>query len=1091
MSDPSPVAVDFDPFALGEITQSVPLTAPQREIWAAVLLGGEAANLAYNEANSVSLHGPLDVGALSSALTTLVARHDMLRATFAANGSATLIAEHGALALEQIDLRREHDPESAYRALTTRAVATPFDLVRGPLCRLTLVQLGADHHCLLWVAHHLVVDGWSYGTLLHELGRLYDGALGGLCELDSPESYADYAREREASASTAQQSLAYWMSVYEGEVPALELPLDHTRPDLRTYRAARVDHELPAELITALRTLAKAQRTSLLQVLLSTFQTLLARLTRQWDVVVGLSAAGQASAGRPGLVGHAVSYLPLRAQLHADMPFTELLTQTKHRVGEALDHQDVTFGTLLQHLSLPRDPSRVPLCPVSFNLETGYRQSGFSGLTVSARSVPRCNEAFELFVNVVDQGTTLLLETQLNLDLFAPQAVQQWLLSFETLLRGVVSAPSTTLSALPLLSDAQREHILRTCSDTACEVPFTALHHFFEQRVDRDPTRTAALFEGTSVSYAELEWRSNQLASALIARGAAPEAIVGVCLPRSLDMVVALLGVLKAGAAYLPLDPTYPAERLSHMCRDAGVSLVVSCSSTVEALSHARDVSTVLLDVHRDELARQPNTRPNIGTRPEQLAYVLYTSGSTGKPKAVLVEHRNVANFLAGMAQQLDLATPGGWLCATSIGFDISVLEIFGALAHGFTLILHSDESEPAYALAELLTLPEVTHFQCTPSQARLLLAEPRACRALGSLHELLVGGEALPVDLARELRSLLSNGRLFNMYGPTETTIWSTVHPVEEAEGSVPIGRPIANTQLYILDDRGELCARGVVGELHIGGAGVSRGYHLRPELTSERFLRNPFVGGSATTPARMYKTGDLVRQRLDGELVFVCRNDQQVKLRGYRIELGEIELALRSHPELDEAVVVARAERGRDVRLVAYLVASAQPTIPELKTFLTRAGLPEYMLPQTFVLLSELPRTPNGKLDRNALPVPEQDRSLGTGSYSAPQGELEQKVADAWSIVLGLARVGRHENFFDLGGHSLLVVRLAEELAHRIGRTVAIPDLFRFPTVHSFAASLPSGSASPSGIVSQAEGEKRGSERRDWQRRVTGRRG
>jgi amino acid adenylation domain-containing protein len=697
---------------------------------------------------------------------------------------------------------------------------------------------------------------------------------------------------------------------------------------------------------------------------------------------------------------------------------------------------------------------------------------------VVVHNVPRAFEVFEIFANVVDRKQHIVIEAQFNRDLFDAETMHDWFSSYEALLQGVVKDAQRPLHDLPVLTPELSRRLLVEWNATETVYEQNTLHGFFEKQVSANPTRSALTFEGATLTYAELESRANRLAHALAARGVGPEQIVGVCVRRSSDMVVAQLAVLKAGAAYLPLDPTYPAERIAYMLEDSGAKYVVSRSADIGALGTLGDkVLPVFLD--KEPLDQQSDARLAVEVGARNIAYVIYTSGSTGKPKGVLVEHGNFANFLAGMDTRLSLASPGVWLNATSIGFDISLLEIFGSLARGFSVVVHSDESPAEFSLPALLSRG-VTHFQCTPSQATLLLGDSQGRAALGKLRELLLGGEAMPVDLAKQLLAVLQGGRLINMYGPTETTIWSTTQAVEDPQGSIPIGKPIANTRIYILDERGQPVPRGAIGELLIGGDGVTRGYHQRPELTESRFVADPFVAG-----ARMYKTGDLARLRADGAVEFLGRNDHQVKLRGYRIELGEIEVALRTHPAVREAAVIAREDRPGDKRLVAYLVAQGDPTVGELRTFLTQAGLPEYMLPQAFVPLAKLPTTPNGKLDRRALPAPAQDSTLGVGAYVAPEGELEQNVAASWCAVLGVRRVGAEDNFFDLGGHSLLVVKLGEEIARRTGKQLAVPDLFRFPTVKSLANYLRVGSVTNTGSA------QRGNERAAAARRTSGRRG
>ncbi|MET0344164.1 MAG: amino acid adenylation domain-containing protein [Polyangiales bacterium] len=1056
--------VDFDPFAQGEIARTAPITPQQRELWSAIQLGGDAANCAYNEAVGVRLVGALDRAALGRALAALVARHDALRSVIASDGSALIVHAQGALVPAEVDFRTEVDPEGAFRALAAREVSTPFDLSTGPLGRAQLAQLADDTFVLLLVFHHIVCDGWSFGVLLGELGALYGAEHTGTpVKLAAAPSYADYAETARASARApeAQRALSFWLSQYQDELPVLDLPTDRPRPALRGYRAGRIDHDLGSELVVELRGLAKQHGASMFQLLLTGFQTLLARVTGQWDVVVGLPTAGQAHYGQLGLVGHAVNYLPLRAPLAPHHALREALAQTKRLMNVALEHQEVTFGTLLENLPIARDPSRIPLAPVCFNLETAAPDQGFAGLDARIVSIPRTFEAFELFANLVDHKQSVKVELQYNAALFDAETVRGWLQSYEVLLRALVVAQQEPLSKLPVLSRSARE-ALDTLNQTA--TPFereAPLASFIERAVDATPDVDALVFGAERLSYRALDVRANQLAHLLRARGVRPDDIVGVCVRRSIDTVVAQLAVLKAGGAYLPLDPDNPSERLRHMLDDADARLVVTRADSVDVLGDVRG-ETLLLDALEAELAAQPATRPTHVTQGRHLAYVIYTSGSTGKPKGVLVTHKNFANFLTAMDRALPLSQGGRWLFATSVGFDISLLEIFGTLARGFTVVVHG-EGEPT-DLPKLITDQAITHFQCTPSQARIQLASAEGRAAFGRLTTLVLGGEALAADLAQSLLDLLTGGRLFNGYGPTETTIYSTMYEVTHVDGSVPIGRPVANTLAYVLDAHGEPCPRGSIGELFIGGAGVTRGYHELPELTAERFVRDPFVREQG---ARMYRTGDLVRQRAGGELEYLGRNDHQVKVRGYRIELGEIEVALRAHPAVREAVVIAREDRPGDQRLVAYLVCDGAPTVPALRAHLTEVGLPDYMLPSAFVTLPKLPSTASGKVDRRALPPPEGEQSLRIGEHVAPRTDTEAQLAALWQEVLGVGSVSIRDGFFDLGGHSVLAVRLASRVSESFGINVPVSRLFQALDIEQLAAfvdaSLLGATASP----------------------------
>jgi amino acid adenylation domain-containing protein len=637
---------------------------------------------------------------------------------------------------------------------------------------------------------------------------------------------------------------------------------------------------------------------------------------------------------------------------------------------------------------------------------------------------------------------------------------------FATFVREAARAPGRALSAVPLLGQDELRRLLVDWNDT--EVAYErerCLHELIEAQVDRTPNDVAAIFEGESLSYGELDARANEVAHRLGALGVGPETLVGIYVERSLAMLVGLLGILKAGGAYVPLDPEYPSERLAFMLEDAGVGVLVTQERMRDRLPAHRAHVLCVEEAAPSTDARVTHGRPRSGVGAENLAYVIYTSGSTGRPKGVMVEHGNVANFFAGMDSDMGGDERGTWLAVTSISFDISVLELFWPLTRGFRVVIQgSDDHSLAaaarnagegYSVAEQIVRHNVTHMQCTPSLARMLAMTPETLETLRPLRRLLVGGEALPVALAGQLVGAVS-GQVRNMYGPTETTIWSTTYALDGVGGSVPIGRPIANTQLYVLDANLQPVPGGVPGELFIGGDGVVRGYLNRPELTRERFVPDQFRDAPG---ARLYRTGDLVRYKPCANVEFLGRLDHQVKIRGFRIELGEIETALGRHAAVREAVVTVRADEPGEDYLVAYVVANygQAAKVNELRGYL-REKLPEYMVPSAFIALDALPLTPNGKIDRKALPAPDQARRELETAYLAPQDDAEKTIAGIWQEVLRLEKVGTHDNFFDLGGNSLLMAQVNNKLRRALERDVSLVDLFRFPTIHALAKALKS---------------------------------
>lgn len=1056
LANGSDTAVDYDPFADGPLARVAPTTEPQREVWLADQLGRDA-SLAYNESISLHFRGALDAGALHEALRGLVARHDILRANFGPDGRTLCVNDERSTELPLIDLSALEGAARAERvaAHARSVVEEPFDLDHGELLRAQLLKLAADEHLLVLTAHHIVCDGWSWWVIVRELGTLYSQALGQpIAPLPAAESFADYAlaEAEHPQGTTYKSDEAYWIRRFADGGPILDLPTDHPRPSRRTFPSVREDHLLDNELVAAVRRLGARQGASLFATLLASFAGLLSRLTAQNDVVVGIPAAGQSVDGHDHLVGHCVNLLPLRFELDHAQPFEQALGQAQGSLLDAIEHQRYTFGTLLKKLPLQRDPARLPLCSVMFNIDQAMDQesTGFHGLGMRLITNPRLYENFELFVNAVQVQGGMRLECQYNTDLFDNSTIRRWLAAYETLLREAVARPDLPFGRLSVVSDTAREelHALQPAP-----VPFDRecrMHEFFERQCDRTPERVAVEFDGAHIGYADLEARANRIAHLLRARGVRRGSLVGLVLDRGIDMLAGLLAVLKAGAGYVPLDPNFPAERLSYMAGDAGLAALVTTSKHAGHFD-LRGRPVLALDTLQDELSALPATR--IGrdedtAQPESVAYVIYTSGSTGRPKGVQVPHRAVSNFLASMAKEPGLGADDRLVAVTTLSFDIAVLELLLPLSVGARVVL-ADRVTAAdgVALKALIASSGATVMQATPASWRLLLDADWQGDAN---FKILCGGEALPQDLAGQL--LQRCGSLWNVYGPTETTVWSTCSRVVSPD-DIHIGRPIDNTQVWILDPRGELCPLGVPGEIWIGGDGVTLGYLNRPELTSERFVTDPF---SATPGALLYRTGDRGRWRPGGVLEHQGRLDFQVKVRGYRIELGEIEALLAAHPQVARTVVVAREDRPGDVRLVAYVVAGdaalqAGEGEAQLASYL-RGSLPDYMIPQHILFLDAIPLLPNGKIDRKSLPAPDLTVKLA-GERTAPRNALERTIAEAMAKVLGVAEVGVDDDFFSLGGHSLLAAQLTSRINKELGIALSLRALFDGPTVARLA--------------------------------------
>jgi amino acid adenylation domain-containing protein len=1041
--------------------REAPSTEPQREVWLAAGLGPEA-SLAYNESVSLHLRGELDVGALRVAVRALPVRHDALRATFGPDGTTIRAGGDPDLDVPLRDLGglapAARDEELA--AITARHVTEPFDLERGPLVRAELVRLAPDHHVLVFTGHHIVLDGWSYWVIVKDLAAHYGLATGSrTAPLADAPSFLDYAAATAArhDAPEVAANERWWIAQFADGVPTLDLPTDRARPAMRTTRAGREDYVLPADLVAQVKKTGAASGASLFATLLAGFDALLYRLTGQTDLVVGVPAAGQNADGLEGLVGHAVNMLPLRCKLARTDKFSDHVARARVTMLDAYDHQDVTFGRVLQVLPIARDASRLPLISVIFNIDQALTGEALSlpGVALELASNARVHETFELFVNAVDGGAAgMRLECQYNSDLFDAGTVRRWLAAFEVLLRGAVADPSATLGKLPIVPEADRR-ALAAWNRTEADFPRSnRIEELIFTAAQRTPDRVAVHARSGTLTYGQLAARAQAIAIELRAPGVRPGDRVGLLVDRDLDLLPAILGILAAGAAYVPLDPAFPTDRLRFMVEDAGLVAIV----TTDAIARASaTVIGAVPAVMLDDVPAAPEAA--IALEPaggvEAAAYVIYTSGSTGKPKGVVVPHRAVVNFLTSIAREPGLTERDVVLAVTTLSFDIAVLELILPLAIGAQIVLATrDEATDGGALAGLLDQHKATVMQATPATWRMLIETGwRGAPALTAL----CGGEALPRDLAIELAARV--GRLWNMYGPTETTVWSTLHRIDDPDGPILIGHPIANTKVHVLDEDLQPVPVGVVGELYIGGDGVTLGYHHRPELTAERFVPDR---SRVEAHARLYRTGDLGRwrARTDGSGALEClgRTDFQVKVRGYRIELGEIEVALARHPAIAQASVITREDRPGDVRLVGYVVARPGHAVPGDDALRAHLGhtLPEYMIPARFMTLDKLPLTGSGKVDRKALPAPTGPAVVHQGAAVAPRTPTEQTVTAAYLEALALPRLGIHDNFFALGGHSLLVAQMAAKLSRALGRTVPMRAGFEHPTVASLAAWL-----------------------------------
>ncbi|WP_052519231.1 amino acid adenylation domain-containing protein [Archangium violaceum] len=1055
---------------------ALPLSFAQRRLWFFDRLHPQS--VLYNLAMVLRLDGVLDVTSLERSFQELVHRHESLRTTFqqGEQGVVQVISASAALPLEVVDLRElaEGTREQEARRLATEEVLRPFELGRGPLLRVSLLRTGEAEHVLVLTMHHIVSDGWSMGVLAREVSALYESFREGRAPaLEAlPIQYADYAAWQQSwlRGEVLESKLAWWCEQLEGAPPALELPTDRPRPAVQSYRGALHYLHLPLALTEALRGLGQKEGVTLFMTLLAGFQALLHRYSGQEDISVGSPIAGRNRAELEGLIGFFINALVMRTKVRGEASFRELLHQVKEVALGAYAHEEVPFEKLVEALNPARDTSRAPLFQVAFALQNAPSPD-LKLPGIESRPLELMGQAAkcELTLSLRETGAGLEGVVEYSTDLFEASTMARMFGHLRTLLEGVVADPGRRVGELPLLGEEERRQLLVEWNQTRTEYPRHAtVHALFEEQAARRPEAVAVEYEEQRLTYAELNRRANQVARTLRGLGVGAGTLVGLCAGRSPELVAAMLGVLKAGGAYVPLDPSYPAERLAFMLEDAAVPVVLAAP---EQASELPSGSAFVLELSWESFAHESGENLEETGGPESLAYVMYTSGSTGRPKGVCIPHRGIVRLVRG-TDVFQVTAEDRFTQLANTSFDSSNLELWGALLNGARLVGVPREVVLApKMLAAFLRERQVSVVVFTTPLFNQVAAQ--CPEAFQTVRYAMFGGEAADPARLREVLRRGGSAKLLNLYGPTENTTNTTWHEVKEVpEGavSVPIGGPVANTEVYVLDERMQPVPVGVPGELYTGGDGLALGYLKRPELTEERFVSHPF---HPEPGAKLYRTGDLVKYLPDGTLEFLGRRDGQVKVRGFRIELGEIDAVLARHPGVGESVVLARDDGPQGRWLVAYVVPAA-PTSPlplgegrgegatgpglnpeALRAWL-KQSLPEHMVPAAFVFMEALPLTPNGKVDRGALPAPDSQRAGFGASYAAPESGLERSLAAIWAEVLGLERVGVDDNFFDLGGNSLLLQSVHAKVEAVVGRALPMVELFQFSTVRTLAAQL-----------------------------------
>jgi amino acid adenylation domain-containing protein len=1037
-----------------EAETRVPLSEAQKQLWVLAKMG-EDGSLAYNVSATAELKGEFHAESMRQAMQTLVKRHEALRTSISSEGDFQYIFPTLEVEIPVINFSylNEEQRQSQVTRWFKKESLEPFDLSKAPLFRFHILKLEEKKHLLVFTAHHIIADGWSMGVILQELATVYSAECQNFdTRLKPPMQFREYIKCQEQQSQTPEMKAheSYWIEKFQAESPTLNLPTDRPRPPIKSYQGSRQTIKLDANLYREVKNFSQANSCTLFMTLLGVYTTLLNRLTGQEDIVVGVPSAGRFK-GSEGLVGYCSHLLPIRNYIDGNSTFLQHLQSTKAELLNAYEHQDYPFARLLENLKISRDARLSPLVTAIFNLNRPLAVPKMFGVETSLLTQPVSFVDHDICLNVSEIDGELILDCDYNTDLFDNSTINRILELFQTLLEKAVTTPENVLSTLPLINEKQRHQLLVKWNNTDSDYPQDkCIHELFEERVEKTPNAVAVVFEDKKLTYRELNNRANQLAHRLQKLGVTSEVLVGICVERSLQMMVGMLGILKAGGAYVPLDPSYPQERLADILSDSRLSVLLTTENLMEKLP-THEAKVLCLDAQWDVISSYSTNNLLSEVQPNNLAYVIYTSGSTGKPKGVLIPHQNLVNHSLAIASQYNLTTSDKVLQFAALSFDVALEEIFPSWLSGATVVLRPQQMFASFGdfvefihtqSLTVLNLPAAFWHEWVLDLSQSQEILPRYLRLV------VVGSEKVQRErLIMWQKHISSHIKLYNAYGPTEATITATVYEpdfkkAENQTSCVPIGRPIANTQIYILDNNLQPVPIGIVGELYIGGAGVARGYLNRPELTQEKFIPNPF-GDS-----KLYKTGDLARYLSDGNIEFIGRIDNQVKIRGFRIELGEIESVLNTHPHVKQAIVIAREDHPGSQRLVAYVVTNSNTLDTKQLHSELKQKLPNYMIPSAFMLLDALPLTPNGKVDRKALPAPDKSSQNAQIDVVSPSTSTQEILAKIWAEVLGVEQVSIYDNFFELGGDSILSIQVVTR-ANEAGLVLTPKQLFQHQTI------------------------------------------
>lgn len=1042
-------------------TEAISLTESQTEIWLASQMDINA-SLAFNESFTVNLKGPFNVAAMQEAIQCIYKRHDIFHISFSNNLTFNQSRQRKILDIPVFDFSSldEECKDSEISSFLSSEASTPFDLSSGPLLRIKIIIISPDSHELIFCAHHLIMDGWSKSVFLKEIGMVYTSICTDTATVfKEAASFCTYAEQLNKNLPSEESIISnkYWLEQFS-EIPAqLILPADHPRTNSKSYSGSMHKHPLCIELSSSIITFAKKCNSTLHSLMLSVYAVLLYRLTGQNNIVIGVPFSGQALSGNHDLIGSCVHLLPIYLSLSGNMTCKDVIAAVKRQVLDAFDHSHITYGTIVKQLKIPREQNRPPLINITFNFSFDVLQGVcFHKLEANFNEGPKKGVNFDLHLNIENSKGILVLDFVYSTDLFENDTIQRWSRYFQMLMQEFIDNPDRKIEQLNLISKQEMSWYNDKWNNTFKKYPSdVCLHHMFESQVLKTPDKKAITFIDKSYTYFELNNLANKIANKLQLLNVKPDVSVGICCERSMEMVIGLVAILKAGGAYVPIDPELPLKRISILLKDISTPVVLT-QKKFSSLFPENESTVICLDAEIETLNAIETKNINSGVNSDNIAYIIFTSGSTGTPKGVMIPHKGICNRLLWMQDEYQLTAKDIVLQKTPFSFDVSVWEIFWPLLNGATLHIASPggHKDPSYLIDEI-TKREITIIHFVPTMLHEFLEHPSVSKCI-SLRHTICSGEALPHSLMTKYLKTLPS-RLHNLYGPTEASVDVTFWECrcDYSDYIVPIGKPISNIQMHILDNDLNILPIGIPGELYIGGIGVASGYLNQPTLTAEKFLKDPFLKGGV-----LYKTGDLASRLSDGNISFLGRKDFQFKFNGLRIEPGEIEAAIESYPKITRALVKIKNYNVNTNILYAYYSTSDNKPIETryIKAFL-KENLPSYMVPSILLHLEKIPFNKNGKIDQSLLPEPTLDKGERETSFTLPENQTQQAILDIWKSVLNTKDIGINDNIFDIGGHSVILIKILIEIQKTFHKAITITDLFQYTTIATLSTLLTDG--------------------------------